>query len=262
MAPLPSIARRSAQFIELRGAKEPTLPTCQTASRTTEAAPCWGSAHHSSSFVALVRRLNAPEFSALVTQSGVNPLELASGAWHARGVDYSLAPWALTWDEVDPSRHSFDAASASGVIRKLAPASAVPTRPSDGVDYRQVIDWAREDGDAWADSMARAVVDRFGHWACGWRWAIDEGDFGGGPVGSWCCSTARCSSRGWSAVEAIRSSSHAAARKASRSRGWAELPGFSYTRPSSRRSPVNARTIPRPPVASRHLGRHDPQTGT
>lgn len=118
----------------------------------------------------------------------MNPLELAGGAWHARGVDYSLAPWALTWNEVDPSRHSFDAASVSDVIRELAPASAVPARPSADVDYRQVIDWAHEAGDAWGDSMARAVVDRFGRWASGWRWAIDEGDFGGGPVGSWCCS--------------------------------------------------------------------------
>lgn len=94
----------------------------------------------------------------------------------------------LTWDDVDPVRHPFDAGAAGDAIRELAPASTVPARPSGGAGDRLVIDWAHEDGDAWADSMARAVVERFGHWACGWRWAMDEGDFGGGPVGSWCCS--------------------------------------------------------------------------
>lgn len=103
-------------------------------------------------------------------------------------MDYSFKPWLLTWDDVDPSHHPFDVAVAPAAVRELAPASGVPARPSDGTDYRQVIDWARGDGDAWADFMTRAVVDRFGRWACGWRWAMDEGDVGGGPVGSWCCS--------------------------------------------------------------------------
>lgn len=103
-------------------------------------------------------------------------------------MDYSFRPWVLTWDDVDPVRHPFDAGAAADAIRKLAPASTVPARPPGGAGDRLVIEWAHEDGDAWADSMTQAVVERFGHWASGWRWAMDEGDFGGGPVGSWCCS--------------------------------------------------------------------------
>jgi hypothetical protein len=103
-------------------------------------------------------------------------------------VDYSYKPWALTWDEVDPGRHPFDPAAVSDAVRMLAPASAVPMRPSDRGDYQRITDWAHSDGTAWADSMAKAVVERFGYWACGWRWAMDEGDFGGGPVSSWCCA--------------------------------------------------------------------------
>ncbi|WUD77170.1 Fic family protein [Streptomyces sp. NBC_00510] len=35
--------------------------------------------------------------------------------------------------------------------------------------------------------MSHALVERYGRWAVGWRWAHDEGDFDGGPVGNWCC---------------------------------------------------------------------------
>jgi hypothetical protein len=37
--------------------------------------------------------------------------------------------------------------------------------------------------------MTRAMIERWGRWAAGWRWARDEGDFGGGPVAGWCCAT-------------------------------------------------------------------------
>ncbi|WP_406260768.1 cell filamentation protein Fic [Actinacidiphila glaucinigra] len=30
-------------------------------------------------------------------------------------------------------------------------------------------------------------MGRYGRWAVGWRWAHDDCDFDGGPVGSWCC---------------------------------------------------------------------------
>ncbi|MFJ9753262.1 cell filamentation protein Fic, partial [Streptomyces chartreusis] len=35
--------------------------------------------------------------------------------------------------------------------------------------------------------MTEALVDHYGRWVLGWRWARDEGDIGGGPIGSWCC---------------------------------------------------------------------------
>jgi hypothetical protein len=37
--------------------------------------------------------------------------------------------------------------------------------------------------------MTEAIAGHWGRWAAGWRWARDEGDGGGGPVGSWCCAT-------------------------------------------------------------------------
>ncbi|MFE6490560.1 hypothetical protein [Streptomyces sp. NPDC057748] len=35
--------------------------------------------------------------------------------------------------------------------------------------------------------MASALAEHYGRWTVGWRWAHDEGDFDGGPVGNWCC---------------------------------------------------------------------------
>jgi hypothetical protein len=48
-------------------------------------------------------------------------------------------------------------------------------------------EWSWGEGQLWADTMSYALMDRYGRWAVGWRWAHDEGDFDGGPVGSWCC---------------------------------------------------------------------------
>jgi hypothetical protein len=50
------------------------------------------------------------------------------GEWHAHRVDWSLAPWTLTWDEVDPGRHPFDPDSAPGDVRSVDPASEFPFR--------------------------------------------------------------------------------------------------------------------------------------
>lgn len=35
--------------------------------------------------------------------------------------------------------------------------------------------------------MAAALAEHYGRWTVGRRWAHDEGDFDGGPVGNWCC---------------------------------------------------------------------------
>ncbi|MGI5241709.1 hypothetical protein [Dactylosporangium sp. CA-139066] len=82
--------------------------------------------------------------------------------------------WTLTWPEVDPDRHPFDAAAAPAVVRALAPAAAFPGRDAT----------ARR---AWADAMGSAIVGHYGRWASGWRWAVGEGDLDGGPVRAWCC---------------------------------------------------------------------------
>ncbi|MFI5592592.1 hypothetical protein ACIA5G_46620 [Amycolatopsis sp. NPDC051758] len=85
----------------------------------------------------------------------------------------TVHPFDLTWRDVDPRQHPFDAATALDVISSLAPAR-FPATP--------------DEGDEWTAEMVRAVVDRFGRWAAGWRWAHNEGDLGGGPVTSWCCA--------------------------------------------------------------------------
>ncbi|MFD8994198.1 hypothetical protein [Streptomyces abikoensis] len=47
--------------------------------------------------------------------------------------------------------------------------------------------WSHGEATLWADAMSHALAEHYGRWAVGWRWAHDEGDFGGGPVGNWCC---------------------------------------------------------------------------
>ncbi|MGW6414482.1 Fic family protein [Streptomyces sp. NPDC055055] len=98
-----------------------------------------------------------------------------------------LAPRFLTWDDVDPARHPFDSASAPDVIRSLGPARKVPGRPDTRRYEDETRDWDRNEATPWANAMSYALARHYGTWAVGWRWAHDEGDFDGGPVGNWCC---------------------------------------------------------------------------
>ncbi|MFI0353039.1 hypothetical protein [Actinomadura sp. 9N407] len=100
---------------------------------------------------------------------------------------HELLPYSLTWDEVDPQRHPFDAVRAAEVVAGLGPASRVPSRPAGPAADSTVIAWSHQAGQAWVEEMTRALAERYGRWALGWRWALDEGGLGGGPVGSWCC---------------------------------------------------------------------------
>ncbi len=98
-----------------------------------------------------------------------------------------LAPGFLSWDEVDPARHPFDSASAAQVVQSLGPARRVPRRPDIPFHDLAMSDWSHGEAKLWADAMSYALVQRYGRWTVGWRWAHDEGDFDGGPVGNWCC---------------------------------------------------------------------------
>lgn len=102
-------------------------------------------------------------------------------------MSYDLAPFDLRWADVDPRSFPFDAASAPGSVAALGPARGIPVRPAGSAADARVIGWSHREGQQWADAMTRALVERFGNWALGWRWAHDEGDIGGGPVDSWCC---------------------------------------------------------------------------
>jgi hypothetical protein len=106
----------------------------------------------------------------------------------ATGAGLPPSPRALTWPDVDPARHRFDPAAVPAVVAGLPPAAAVPTRPaSSGPEDLTPYRWAAEAGARWGDAMTRALVGHYGAWAAGWRWARDEGDGDGGPVGAWCC---------------------------------------------------------------------------
>ncbi|MFE1109221.1 Fic family protein [Streptomyces rochei] len=98
-----------------------------------------------------------------------------------------LAPGYLTWGDVDPARHFFDSALAPQVVRSLGPAQRVPSRPDIPFGDPAMSAWSSGEGRPWADAMSHALAERYGRWTVGWRWAHDEGDFDGGPVGNWCC---------------------------------------------------------------------------
>ena len=90
-----------------------------------------------------------------------------------RAVTYASGPWLLTWDEVDPRRHPFDADGAAEVVAELG--GTVPARPAPA--------------QPWVNDLTERLAGRYGQWALGWRWAHDEGEIGGGPVWAWCCAT-------------------------------------------------------------------------
>lgn len=100
---------------------------------------------------------------------------------------FELAPRFLVWDDVDPARHVFDGASVAQTVRTLGPARCVPSRPGVPVADPAMSIWSRSQAQSWADAMSYALVEHYGVWSVGWRWSHDEGDFDGGPVGSWCC---------------------------------------------------------------------------
>jgi hypothetical protein len=108
--------------------------------------------------------------------------------WHALQVDESLLPRTLTWDEVDPGTHPFDAVSAPHDIRGLAPAIMVPVRPCCSRGSRELTEWAYTVGWEWLEAMTQAMIERWGRWVTGWRWSPGEGDLDGGPVHGWCCT--------------------------------------------------------------------------
>ncbi|MDQ0602233.1 hypothetical protein QF037_006578 [Streptomyces canus] len=108
-----------------------------------------------------------------------------------------LLPYDLTWPDVDPRRHPFDSGDALDAVRTLGAASRTPVRPARkptshpdeaSAEYARLCHWSNTEGADWAKAMTEDLVARYGRWSTGWRWAVDEGDLGGGPVGAWCCT--------------------------------------------------------------------------
>ncbi|QGV82962.1 Fic family protein [Streptomyces ficellus] len=88
---------------------------------------------------------------------------------------------------MNPARYPFDSASVPRVVRSLGPARNVPSRPDIPLGDTAMCAWSWDEGRPWADAMSHALAEYYGRWTVGWRWAHDEGDYDGGPVGSWCC---------------------------------------------------------------------------
>lgn len=100
-------------------------------------------------------------------------------------MDERLDPSYLTWRDVDPATHPFDPATAAGTIAGIA--ATVPSPPIGRWDDPGMAAWMNGPARQWSDAMAAAMLDRYGRWALGWRWALGAGQIGGGPVQSWCC---------------------------------------------------------------------------
>jgi hypothetical protein len=105
-----------------------------------------------------------------------------------------LSPRSLTWAEVDPARRPSDLGDVPVVVRGLDAVAAFPTPPTEAGEPARNR-WVFEVADPWVDSMAGGLVDHYGRWVSGWRWAIGEGDYDGGPIRSWCCASHSVTSR-------------------------------------------------------------------
>ncbi|MFD5461858.1 Fic family protein [Kitasatospora sp. NPDC127059] len=100
-----------------------------------------------------------------------------------------LAPYDLTWADVDPARHPFDHDDADRVVRALGPARRAPARPDFSVLDPASSAWRTDVATPWTDAVSHALARHYGRWALGWRWSVGEADLDGGPVGSWCCTS-------------------------------------------------------------------------
>ncbi|MBY0547044.1 MAG: hypothetical protein K2W95_07105 [Candidatus Obscuribacterales bacterium] len=76
----------------------------------------------------------------------------------------------LSWVQVDPSRHAFDAKHTYGIAYKHIP----ETPPGDFLVLN-----------TWQTSITKDLVEIYGDWARGWCWSRHDG----GPVSAWCCAT-------------------------------------------------------------------------
>ncbi|MBL6280100.1 hypothetical protein JMF97_28460 [Micromonospora fiedleri] len=85
-------------------------------------------------------------------------------------------PRQLSWADTDYPDRIFDPETVRAVVSELVAASEPPSAEA---DWRLI--------DLWLENVSAGLVDRYGRWAVGWRWSVGEGDFDGGPVGSWCC---------------------------------------------------------------------------
>lgn len=123
-----------------------------------------------------------------------------------------------------------DAVPAVRVVHSLGPARCVPRRPDVPFADPAMSAWSHGEAGLWAAAMSYALVRPYGCWTAGRRWAHEEGNPDGGPVGNWCCRGARSPLR-------RRRSPVSSPPCASGADGWRASPGGSrctrWSRPTS-----------------------------
>jgi len=101
-------------------------------------------------------------------------------------VDVDTPPFALAWADVDPEAWPIDAADGGRAIAiDVAFEALMSTPQATGAKDERAGAWRQRA----EQNIARALGQRFGPWAGGFRWARDEGSVGGGPVSAWCCAS-------------------------------------------------------------------------
>ena len=118
-------------------------------------------------------------------------------------IDVTTLPFQLRWQDVDPAVWVVDVKVLRSRALELAadalmdtPLSVAP-RASAGTGKGKAKAPKKKasssSSDEWKaaaeQNIALAFGRAFGPWAGGWRWARDEGSFGGGVISSWCCAS-------------------------------------------------------------------------
>ncbi|GAA1270363.1 hypothetical protein GCM10009665_68350 [Kitasatospora nipponensis] len=93
-------------------------------------------------------------------------------------MDHVIAPYALSWPQVDPAAHPFDRDEAELAATTALIAALVPPAGSE-----------RALRHGFPQEVSALLAGRYGSWACGWNWTVGEGDLDGGVVTAWCCAT-------------------------------------------------------------------------
>jgi hypothetical protein len=74
----------------------------------------------------------------------------------------------MTWRDVDPTTHPFDADQAFDVVREAVAAPSPDT--------------GRPQGLRSGNALARSLAEHYGTWASGWLWAMDESPDSGAVI--------------------------------------------------------------------------------
>jgi hypothetical protein len=162
--------------------RPPVTTSAETLTRMADLVVAWQELLVELATDARGRFAAAPAASAAVDGAGDPPAWRAVQGNRVKAVLYGHPasrlpyPRALSWADADLAGRAFDAGTVPAVVADLVAAFEPPSPKAD---------WRVRD--LWLENVTAGLVDRYGRWVVGWRWSVGEGDFDGGPVGSWCC---------------------------------------------------------------------------